>query len=68
MEREPMRRMENDSDNMNLPTGKTCGDCVHSHRCTMMFGHIPADEVCDWAPSRFRPIEVIYADTEEMHQ
>ncbi|MGR0136681.1 hypothetical protein [Pseudomonas sp. RSP] len=39
---------------MNLPIGKTCGDCVHARRCTMMFGHIRADETCDWAPSRFR--------------
>lgn len=53
-EREPMRRAPNDADRMNLPEGLTCGDCVHSRRCTMMFGHIPADEVCDWAPSRFR--------------
>jgi hypothetical protein len=40
---------------MNLPEGKTCGDCVHCRRCTMMFGHIPEDEACDWAPSRFTP-------------
>ncbi|WP_254170981.1 hypothetical protein [Pseudomonas putida] len=39
---------------MNLPEGKTCGDCVHCRRCTTMFGHIPADESCDWSPSRFR--------------
>lgn len=53
-EREPLRRASNDVDRMNLPEGMTCGDCVHCRRCTMMFGHIPADEVCDWAPSRFR--------------
>lgn len=52
--RKPMRRDENDEDGMNLPEGKTCGDCVHCRRCTIMFGHIPANEVCDWAPSRFR--------------
>lgn len=57
--REPMRRVDNDSDNMNLPAGFTCGDCVHCRRCTMMFGHIPADEVCDWSPSRFRQAEPI---------
>lgn len=55
--REPMRRADNDGDNMNLPASKTCNDCVHCRRCTMMFGHIPEDEVCDWAPSRFRAIE-----------
>lgn len=51
-EREPYRRKEKD-DGMNLPESKTCGDCVHCRRCTLMFGHIPADEVCDWYPSRF---------------
>lgn len=38
---------------MDLPEGKTCGDCVHCRRCTLIYGHIPADEVCDWFPSRF---------------
>jgi hypothetical protein len=52
-EREPYRRVRDDADRMNLPEGMTCGDCVHCRRCTMMYGHIPADEVCDWAPSRF---------------
>ncbi|MPR00718.1 hypothetical protein F0169_00720 [Pseudomonas sp. MAFF 212408] len=42
------------ADQMNLPEGKTCGECVHCKRCTAMFGHIPADESCDWSPSRFR--------------
>lgn len=63
-EREPMRREESDVDKMNLPVGKTCADCVHCRRCTAMFGHIPADEVCDWSPSRFRmakPVEVVNA-------
>ena len=41
---------------MDLPEGKTCGDCVHSYRCCGMFGHIPADETCDWAPSRFQEV------------
>jgi hypothetical protein len=53
-QREPMRRAPNDTDRMNLPEGNTCADCVHCRRCTMMFGHIPEDEVCDWSPSRFR--------------
>lgn len=52
-QREPMRRAKVDTDQMNLPDGKTCADCVHCRRCTMMFGHIPEDEVCDWSPSRF---------------
>ncbi|WP_312929128.1 hypothetical protein [Stutzerimonas nitrititolerans] len=49
--REPYKR-QGDSD-MDLPPGKTCADCVHCRRCTLMFGHIPADESCDWSPSRF---------------
>jgi len=40
-------------DDMDLPPGKTCGDCAHCRRCTMIFGHIPEDESCDWSPSRF---------------
>ncbi|WP_325950216.1 hypothetical protein [Pseudomonas putida] len=53
-QRKPLGRSVNDEDQMNLPEGKTCGDCVHCRRCTLMFGHIPADESCDWSPSRFR--------------
>lgn len=51
--REPYRRRAVD-DGMNLPAGKTCGDCVHARRCELIFGRIPADEVCDWLPSRFQ--------------
>lgn len=40
-------------DDMDLPEGKTCGDCVHCRRCTLIYGHIPEDESCDWSPSRF---------------
>jgi hypothetical protein len=39
---------------MELPAGKTCGDCVHEHRCCLMFGHTPTDTYCDWFPRRFR--------------
>lgn len=53
-ERRPLKRSAEDVFLMNLPLGKTCGDCVHCHRCTTMFGHIPTDEQCDWSPSRFR--------------
>ncbi len=38
---------------MNLPAGKTCGDCRYIKRCTALFGHQANDEVCDWSPSRF---------------
>lgn len=30
---------------MNLPEGKTCGDCVHTHRCKAMFGHVETDPI-----------------------
>ena len=46
---------------MNLPEGKTCGDCNHIRRCQGMFGHIPEDEVCDWIPVKFsqrKPVEL----------
>lgn len=44
-------------DDMDLPEGKTCGDCAHCQRRTTMFGHIATDECCDWSPSRFRAAE-----------
>jgi hypothetical protein len=50
-DRAPYQRQ---GDDMDLPAGKTCADCAHCRRCTLMFGHIPADEACDWSPSRFR--------------
>lgn len=39
---------------MQLPGGKTCGDCVHCERCCAIFGHAPTDTSCDWWPSRYR--------------
>lgn len=41
-----------DPDKMNLPKGKTCGDCAHIRRCKAIFGHTEADTYCDWSPSR----------------
>jgi len=49
---------------MNLPEGKTCGDCVHIHRCKAMFGHVEADTYCDWYPRRFR--EAVASTGEEV--
>lgn len=67
-QREPLRRMVNDEYRMNLPEGKTCGNCVHCRRCTAMFGHIPADESCDWSPSRFREaVPATNTSTERLH-
>ncbi len=42
-----------DPDKMRLPSGVTCGDCVHIYRCKAMFGHVETDNYCDWSPSRF---------------
>lgn len=55
-ERAPMLRSRpHVEQDMALPDGKTCGDCWHFKRCNSIFGHIAADEVCDWVPSRFHP-------------
>jgi hypothetical protein len=54
--RAPMLRYigsDEEQKSMNLPEGATCANCRSCRRCTTMFGHIPADEVCDWYPSRF---------------
>jgi hypothetical protein len=50
-------RTENTStdDSMKLPEGKTCQDCAHFQWCVKFFGCKPANETCDWAPSRFVP-------------
>ena len=40
---------------MELPAGKTCGDCIHTYRCVAIFGHTAADTYCDWFPRRFNP-------------
>ena len=58
-QRAPYPRSADKKDKMNLPEGKTCGDCAHCRRCTMMFGHIPEDESCDWSPSRFTLIKIV---------
>lgn len=46
-DRDPCRR------EMVLPEGKSCGDCYYCARCVAIFGHVAADQVCDWYPSRF---------------
>lgn len=40
-----------DPEKMNLPKGKTCGDCQHIYRCKAIFGHVETDTYCDWSPS-----------------
>lgn len=39
---------------MNLPAGKTCGDCVHLPRCTWLIQATPERTDCDWFPRRFK--------------
>jgi hypothetical protein len=39
---------------MELPAGKTCGDCVHLPRCAAFIGRTAASTSCDWFPRRFR--------------
>lgn len=56
-QRAPMRRGREPS--MDLPAGWTCGGCQHFQRCNAIFGHIAADETCDFSPSRFRPAQVV---------
>ncbi|ELX9578618.1 hypothetical protein SLJ66_001988 [Escherichia coli] len=41
-----------DPEKMQLPKGKTCGDCAHIRRCKAIFGHTETDVYCDWSPSR----------------
>lgn len=44
---------------MELPKGKTCGDCVHwKARCEWLIcTKTSKDIMCDWAPSRFVQIQ-----------
>ena len=40
---------------MSLPEGKTCGMCVHWHRCkALIYDLNPDGTVCDFFPRRFR--------------
>jgi hypothetical protein len=48
-----MTRAAHPDPDMHLPEGKTCADCFHFQLCNAVYGHIPEDEVCDWAPSKF---------------
>lgn len=62
---------------MYLPADRTCADCQHFPRCSAIYGHIAADEVCDWSPSRYQAalpitdraqIEAIFAADEEAEE
>lgn len=43
------------TDDMQLPPGKTCGDCVNWEHCFRFIHTIkPTNTRCDWSPSAFR--------------
>lgn len=39
---------------MELPEGKTCGDCANVRHCVAFYAHTPADTYCDFFPRRFQ--------------
>jgi hypothetical protein len=45
---------------MDLPLGKTCGDCVHRNRCISMYGADEAQTHCGFFPRRFREAPKLY--------
>lgn len=49
---------------MQLPEGKTCGDCVHIARCKAIFGHVETDTYCDFFPRWFRERVAVDASKE----
>lgn len=42
------------TNDMRLPPGKSCGDCVNFAYCLRLFQCRYGSEECDWSPSRFR--------------
>ena len=42
-------------DDMKLPKGKTCGDCLHCAWCVRIYGIKATNTECDFSPSRFMP-------------
>ena len=39
---------------MQLPDGKTCADCIHVERCTLMFRAKSENTNCGFEPIRFK--------------
>lgn len=48
-----MTMTDGNHNNMDLPTGKTCGDCINCRLCCSVYGHTITDTYCDWSQSRF---------------
>lgn len=49
------RLIDRSDDDMKLPMGSVCSDCVSFKRCEWLIGALPKATACDWSPSRFRP-------------
>jgi hypothetical protein len=45
--------MDDSKDIMELPYGKTCGDCAHVYRCALLFSARSENRECDFYPIRF---------------
>ena len=39
---------------MNIPEGKTCGNCFHLKRCVSLYGVKAESITCGWTPSRYQ--------------
>lgn len=39
---------------MELPAGKTCGNCVNFRHCQAFYAHAATDTYCDFLTRRFR--------------
>lgn len=50
-QRPPLKRSGNDID---LPAGRTCGECSWFIKCARLIGQQRDDERCNWSPRRFR--------------
>lgn len=47
---------------MKLPSGKTCGDCIHLQRCQAMWRCRPENKTCDFFPRRFVDATLLQRD------
>ena len=50
---------------MELPPGKTCGDCRGHEKCSMFFRCPPERTCCDFFPRRFREVAATLSDLVE---
>lgn len=55
----PLAHLASKPDDMKLPAGKTCADCVHFKRCLWLIGAQWVNDKskrCDFSPSRFHEV------------